>query len=175
MVGQQIDTDVVRMPARCPGEPFPPPGYAELRHRDGPVRTHLPSGQQVWLVSRYDQVRTVLTDPRFSANPSRPGFPQAAATGGVPTQDQVPGWFVGLDPPEHDRYRKVFIPEFSVRRIRQWQPTIQATVDSCGDDLLTHDGRADLVADFALAVPSRIIATIRRLRRPTSKRAGGAA
>ena len=160
MVGQEVDADVVRMPARCPGEPFPPPGYADLRHRDGPVRTHLPSGQQVWLVSRYDQVRTVLTDPRISANPSQPGFPQAARTGGVPTQDQVPGWFVGLDPPEHDRYRKVFIPEFSVRRIRQWQPTIQATVDACVDDLLAHDGRADLVADFALAVPSRIIATI---------------
>src|SRR5689334_5332479 len=105
------------MPARCPGQSFPPPGYADLRHRDGPVRTHLPSGQQVWLVSRYDQVRAVLTDPRISANPARPGFPQAAATGGVPTQDQVPGWFVGLDPPDHDRYRKVFIPEFSVRRI----------------------------------------------------------
>ena len=160
MVGQEIDTDVVPMPPRCPGEPFPPPGYADLRHRAGPVRTHLPSGQQVWLVSRYDQVRTVLTDPRFSADPSQPGFPQAAATGGVPTQDQVPGWFVGLDPPDHNRYRKVFIPEFSVRRIREWQPTIQATVDGCVDDLLAHDGKADLVADFALAVPSRIIATI---------------
>ncbi|HEY0508223.1 MAG TPA: cytochrome P450 [Blastococcus sp.] len=164
MAGQEVDSDadvdVVPLPARRPGEPFPPPEYAGFRHRDGPVRTHLPSGQPVWLVSRYDQVRAVLTDPRISANPSNPGFPQVARTGGVPTQEQVPGWFVGLDPPDHDRYRKVLIPEFSVRRVRQWRPTIQATVDSCVDDLLAHGGRADLVADFAVAVPSRIIATI---------------
>jgi cytochrome P450 monooxygenase len=157
---QEVDADVVPLPARRPGEPFPPPEYAEFRERAGPVRTHLPSGQPIWLVSRYDQVRAVLTDPRISANPSNPGFPQVARTGGVPTQAQIPGWFVGLDPPEHDRYRKVLIPEFSVRRVRQWLPTIQQTVDECVDDLLKHDGEADLVADFAVAVPSRIIATI---------------
>lgn len=160
MASQETDTDVVPLPARRPGEPFPPPEYAHYRDRDGPVRTHLPSGQPVWLVSQYDQVRAVLTDPRISANPSNPGFPQVARTGGVPTQQQIPGWFVGLDPPEHDRYRKVLIPEFSVRRVRQWRPVIQQTVDQCVDDLLQHNGEADLVADFAVAVPSRIIATI---------------
>lgn len=160
MASQEAHSEVVPWPARRPGEPFPPPEYAGYRDRGGPVRTRLPSGQPVWLVSRYDQVRAVLTDPRISANPSHPGFPQAARTGGVPTQEQVPGWFVGLDPPDHDRYRKVLIPEFSVRRVRQWQPTIQQVVDQCVDELLAHDGEADLVADFAVAVPSRIIATI---------------
>jgi cytochrome P450 monooxygenase len=102
----------------------------------------------------------VLTDPRISANPANPGFPKVAKTGGVPTQEEIPGWFVGLDPPEHDRFRKVLIPEFSVRRIRQWRPTIQQTVDECIDELLTAGTSADLVTDLALPVPSRVIATI---------------
>ena len=154
------DSDAVDFPARLAGQPFPPPQYADLRERGCPVRSHLPNGQPVWLVSGYEDVRTVLTDERISANPDNPGFPRVARTGGVPTQEQIPGWFVGLDPPEHDRYRKVLIPEFSVRRMRHWRPVIQQTVDECVTALLEHGGEADLVAAFSVAVPSRIIATI---------------
>lgn len=160
MTSQDTESEVVDFPARLPGRPFPPPQYADFRERGCPMRTELPNGQPVWLVARYEDVRTVLTDSRISANPANPGFPRVAATGGVPTQDQIPGWFVGLDPPEHDRYRKVLIPEFSVRRVREWRPTIQQVVDECVTDLLKHDGEADLVSAFAIAVPSRIIATI---------------
>ncbi len=169
MIGQEAEGEVVEFPARLPGRPFPPPQYKDLRERGCPVRTQLPNGQPVWLASRYEDVRAVLTDRRISADPANPGFPQFAATGGVPTQEQIPGWFVGLDPPEHDRYRKVLIPEFSVRRIREWRPAIQRAVDECVDALLERDGHADLVSAFAVAVPSRIIATI--LGVPQSDRA----
>ncbi|MDY7086239.1 MAG: cytochrome P450 [Actinomycetota bacterium] len=150
----------VGFPARRAGAAFPPAEYTDFRQGPGLVRTELPSGQPVWLVSRYDDVRAVLTDERISANPANPGFPQVARTGGVPTQQQIPGWFVGLDPPDHDRFRRALIPEFSVRRVREWRPLIQRTVDECVDDLLAEGGSADLVESFALAVPSRIIATI---------------
>jgi cytochrome P450 monooxygenase len=105
-------------------------------------------------------VRTVLTDRRISSNPAREGFPNVARTGGVPTQEQIPGWFVGIDPPEHGRFRKALIPEFSVRRIREWRPLIQETVDRCVDHLLSLGDSADLVAEFALPVPSLVISTI---------------
>ncbi|MET8999861.1 cytochrome P450 [Amycolatopsis sp. NPDC004169] len=154
------DTPMVEFPVRRPGEPFPPEAYAGYRERAGLVRTTLATGQPVWLVSRHEDVRAVLTDRRISANPENEGFPKVGRTGGVPTQDEIPGWFVGLDPPEHDRFRKALIPEFSVRRIRAWQPLIQRTVDECVDALLAKGGRADLVEDFALAVPSLVISTM---------------
>jgi cytochrome P450 monooxygenase len=154
------DPNLVAFPVREPGKPFPPEAYAGYRTRPGLARTTLATGQPVWLVSRYEDVRTVLTDPRISANPENEGFPKVARTGGVPTQNEIPGWFVGLDPPEHDRFRKALIPEFSVRRIREWRPTIQATVDECVASLLERDGHADLVEDFALAVPSMVISTM---------------
>ena len=152
---------VVEPPSRRPGAPFPPPEYATYREHDGLVRTHLPgTGQPVWLVTRHEDVRAVLTNPAISANPASPGFPKIGATGGVPSQDEVPGWFVGLDPPDHDRFRKALIPEFSVRRIDKWRPTIQETVDGCLDDLLARGTTADLMNDFALAVPSIVISTM---------------
>ncbi|RZQ63970.1 cytochrome P450 [Amycolatopsis suaedae] len=154
------DQEAVPFPYRRPGGMAPPPEYAGFRAGGAPVRSHLPSGHPVWLVPRHADVRAVLTDPRISANPANEGFPKVAVTGGVPTQDEIPGWFVGLDPPDHDRFRKVLIPEFTVRRVRTWQPTIQRVVDECVDALLAKDGTADLVADLALAVPSRIISAI---------------
>lgn len=154
------DPEITQFPVRIPGEPFPPRQYAEFRERPGLIRSVLPTGSPVWLASRHEDVRAVLTDRRISSDPARPGFPNVARTGGVPTQEQIPGWFVGIDPPAHDRFRKALIPEFSVRRVKQWRPLIQETVDRCVDHLLSFGGSADLVAEFALPVPSLVISTM---------------
>ncbi|QXE38595.1 cytochrome P450 [Streptomyces sp. GMY02] len=150
----------VAFPLRRPGRPFPPVEYADFRHAEGLVKSTLPSGVPVWLVTRHEDVRTVLTDPRISSNPSHPGFPRAAKTGGVPSQDQVPGWFVALDPPEHGRFRKTLIPEFTVRKVREMRPAIQQIVDARIDALLAAGNTADLIADFALSVPSLVISDL---------------
>jgi len=120
----------------------------------------MPTGSKVWLVTRYEDVRAVLADKRISSNPVHDGFPSVGRTGGVPGQDQVPGWFVALDPPDHDRYRKALIPEFTVRRVRELRPAIQEVVDGVLDDLVAKGGEADLVRDFAAPVPSLVIAAL---------------
>lgn len=149
----------VAFPLRQPGRPFPPPEYTTYREGEGLVRSELPSGT-VWLVTRHEDVRTVLTDPRISADPSRPGFPKAARTGGAPSQSEVPGWFVALDPPEHGRFRKTLIPEFTVRKVRELRPAIQQIVDERIDAMLAAGDSADLIADFALPVPSLVISSL---------------
>jgi cytochrome P450 monooxygenase len=151
---------VVEFPFRRPGQPFPPAEYAEYRSHDGLVKSHLVDGNAVWLVTRHEDVRAVLTSPKISSNPNRAGFPNVGATLGVPRSDQIPGWFVGLDPPDHARFRKVLIPEFSVRRIREMRPAIQRTVDECIDAMLAEGDSADLVAEFALPVPSLVISAL---------------
>lgn len=155
----------VAFPLRRPGEPFPPKEYADYRQAEGLVQSELPTGQRVWLVTRHEDVRTVLTDRRISSNPDMPGFPRAGKTGGVPSQNEVPGWFVALDPPEHDRFRKALIPEFTVRRVREMRPQIQEVVNRLIDELLergekTGKREADLIADFALPVPSLVISAL---------------
>ncbi|GHH56837.1 cytochrome P450 [Streptomyces candidus] len=155
-----VDKCPVAFPLRQPGQSFPPPQYLQFREQQGLVSTTLPSGEHVWLVTRHEDVREVLTDPRISSNPSHPGFPRAAKTGGVPSQDEVPGWFVALDPPEHGRFRKTLIPEFTVRKVREMRPAIQQIVDERIDAMLAAGNTADLIADFALSVPSLVISTL---------------
>lgn len=151
---------VVDFPLRKPGVAFPPPHYTDYREKEGLVLSYLPNGNRVWLVTRHEDVRAVLTNPKISSNPEHEGFPNISQTMGVPKQDQIPGWFVGLDSPEHDRFRKALIPEFTVRRIRAMRPAIERTVEERIDAMLAAGNSADLVADFALPVPSLVISTL---------------
>lgn len=145
---------------RGPGKPFPPPEYAQMRRQEGLARAVLPNGEPVWLVTRHADVRKVLTDRRISSDPTHDGFPRPAKTGGVPSAKEVPGWFVALDPPEHDRFRKAMIPEFTVRRVRELRPAIQDVVDRSLGAMLAKGPPADLVEDFALSVPSLVISML---------------
>jgi cytochrome P450 monooxygenase len=150
----------VDFPFRRPGHAFPPGEYDEYHGEDGLVRARLADGSAVWLVTRYADVREVLTSPKISSNPDHPGFPNVGAAMGVPKQEDIPGWFVGLDRPEHDRFRKALIPEFTVRRVRALRPAIQQTVDTCIEEMLAHGSPADLVAHLALPVPSLVISAL---------------
>ncbi|GAA3031394.1 hypothetical protein GCM10020000_05450 [Streptomyces olivoverticillatus] len=72
----------------------------------------------------------------------------------------MPGWFVALDPPEHGRFRKTLIPEFTVRRVREMRPAVEEVVDRLIDAMLAAGNSADLVEDFALPVPSLVISSL---------------
>jgi len=150
-----IETDRLPFPRRIAGRLAPPDGYAGLRERPGLVRSELPGGDALWLVSRHEDVRAVLTDARFSSNPKHDGFPQIGKNGTVP--DGLPGWFVAYDPPDHARFRKALMPEFTLRRIREMRPAVQRVVDARIDELLASGDSADLVARFAQPVPSLVI------------------
>jgi cytochrome P450 monooxygenase len=152
--------EVVDFPLRRPGQQFPPIEYAGFRRRNGLVKARLAGGNLVWVVTRHADVRAVLMSPKISSNPDREGFPNVGETLGVPRSDQIPGWFVGFDPPDHGRVRKALIPEFSARRMRALRPAVQRTVDERVDAVLARGGAADLVADFALPVPSLVISAL---------------
>ncbi|WP_345573021.1 cytochrome P450 [Nonomuraea rosea] len=141
------------MPRACPFNP--PPQYAQLR-AETPVRwAELTGGATAWLVTHYEGVRRVLTDPCFSADITHPGFPST-------TPELLPALrgnrsFVRMDPPEHSRYRRALIPEFTVRRIEAMRPGIQSVVDAFIDDLLAGVPPVDLVETLAVPVPSMVI------------------
>ncbi|GAA2456730.1 cytochrome P450 [Streptomyces glaucus] len=147
----------VDFPFRRPGESFPPPGYAEYRKREGLVWSMMPGGQRVWLLTRYEDVRAALTHPHLSSDSRHDGFPTPGRTGGAPSQTQIPGWFATLDPPEHDRYRKVLLHDFTARRMKELRPRIRQVVEDCVESLIAKGSPADLVADFAVPVPSLVI------------------
>jgi cytochrome P450 len=115
-----------------------------------------PSGATGWVINSAQLGRAMLTDPRFSADRANaesplPGFTRAAAK--PPNR----GAFITMDPPEHTRYRKLLTGQFSVPRMRQLEPRIEQIVDNHLDSLAQQGKPADLVAAFALPVPSLVI------------------
>jgi cytochrome P450 len=61
------------------------------------------------------------------------------------------------DPPEHTRLRRLLTGEFTVRRIRRLEPRISEIVEERLDAMAQAGPPTDLVADFALPVPSLVI------------------
>ena len=131
---------------------------ARLRADEGVTEVVTPFGMRAFLVTRYEDIRTVLSDPvRFSN--ARTDFPLAEQLrlDEAEISRQRAGQLLGLDPPEHTRLRRMLTPEFSVRRIRRLAPRIEEIVTSHLDDLEREGPPADLVSRFALPVPSLVI------------------
>ncbi|MFB8170215.1 cytochrome P450 [Kitasatospora purpeofusca] len=150
-------TPVLALPApHSGGCPFgPPPAYPEAAATGPMTRAELPDGDLCWLVTGFAEVRTVLSDRRFSADIRHPSFPLlVAGARGLITDNPD---FLRLDDPEHARQRRMLTGEFLVKRVEELRPEIQRIVDEALDRMTAERTTADLVTDFALPVPSLVI------------------
>jgi cytochrome P450 len=145
-------------PFRSPDDnPFTPVTDADRRSLTGPVnRVKLPTGGWTWLVTRHADVKAMLRSDAFSADMHRPGFPLLRALAPQAAQNRQ-GAFIRMDGAEHVRLRRMLTAEFMIKNIRRIEPLITATVDDCLDELQAQGPPADLVAGFALPVPSLVI------------------
>jgi cytochrome P450 PksS len=137
----------------------PYPFYARLRAEAPVFRVRLPDKQTAWLVSRYDDVAMVLKDERFAKDRFRALTPQQLGK-----QPWIPGVFrpllrnmLDLDAPDHSRLRALVQKAFTPRLIEQMRDRIQALADGLLDATLDR-GRMDLIRDYALPIPTTIIA-----------------
>lgn len=135
-----------------------PSEYERLRNQDSIPRVALPGGRWAWLVTRYSDFRAILSDPRFSADSTRHGFPLVNV--GVGTARAKYRSFVTMDPPEHTRYRKLLAGEFSPRTIEAARPKIASRVDALLDAMLEKGPPSDIVNDLALPTASGTICDI---------------
>ncbi|MGW3471706.1 cytochrome P450 [Saccharopolyspora sp. NPDC000995] len=135
--------------------PFSPPAeYAQLREEGPLARVRLPNGRPAWVVTRHAEVQQVLADPRISTDLTYPGFPLLTDVADMEQYELHEGEFFNMDPPQHDVYRRMLIPEFSVKRIRALRPGIQSMMDGLIDRMLAQGCPADLAESFALVIPS---------------------
>ncbi|MFF2526103.1 cytochrome P450 [Streptomyces liangshanensis] len=138
------------------GCPFdPPPELRRIQHEAPVSRVTLWDGSTPWLITRYDDVRAVLADPRVSADIDRPGYPHA--TEGSAARSSRVKLFITMDDPEHAAQRRLLTSDFMVKKMEALRPRIQEIVDGLIDDLLAGPRPVDLVREFALPVPSLVI------------------
>ncbi|WNG41054.1 cytochrome P450 [Archangium violaceum] len=134
----------------------PYPLYARLR-RERPV-FHSPMFD-LWVVSRHADISEVELDTaRFSSV----GALDARAEPHPEVRkvlEQGYSQFLSLvqsDPPDHARVRAVFGKALSAHRIAAMEPSIRTTADALIDGFI-RDGQADLIQQFAYALPGFII------------------
>ncbi|MGV0578686.1 cytochrome P450 [Mycolicibacterium elephantis] len=137
----------------------PTSALREIRENTG-VRTVTNSfGMQVYLITRHDDIKAVLSDHERFSNSRPPGF----VLPGAPTLSEEEltrarsGNLLALDPPEHQRLRRMLTPEFTIRRMKRLEPRIAEIVDQQLDAMAAAGPPVDLVEMFALPIPSLAI------------------
>lgn len=140
---------------RCP---FDPPSELTDLITERPIaRMHYPDGHVGWLVTNYQLAKEVLSSPRISARHELRRFPVPFP---IKLGPAAPGVFVGMDAPEHTRYRKPLAKAFTARHAREMEPVIQQIADDVLDAMEKQGSSADLVRSFALPLPIRVISEI---------------
>jgi cytochrome P450 len=145
---------------RDPQRPLDPPPELQRLGETCPVSPlAFADGHTGWLVTRYDLVREVLSDPRFSNRTElkHSPLPRHNVTPAGAGQPAQPGWFPAMDRPDHTRYRRVLTGHFTLRAMRRLESRIVEIVDEHLDAMASAGPPIDLVPAFALPVPSLVI------------------
>ncbi|MEZ0075537.1 cytochrome P450 [Planotetraspora sp. GP83] len=128
--------------------------YGRARERSPLARLLSPGFGPMWAVTRHEEARAMLSDPRFELNAAsfmRPAVPDDC----LPYMRTM----AEMDGPEHTRLRGLVSPAFSARRAAEFRPRVEPIVESLLDDLPDHaeGGSVDLLRHFARPLPIEVI------------------
>ncbi|MFI8321757.1 cytochrome P450 [Streptomyces sp. NPDC085529] len=134
------------------------PMLAKLLHEDPVTRVRLPHGEgHAWLVTRYEDVKFVSVDPRFS----RQAVWGRSITRLAPHFIPMEGAVGFADPPDHTRMRRVVARAFSARALRSLRDHAQDVMDGLLDRMAERGAPADLMESvnrpFPLAMVSELM------------------
>ncbi|WP_405875179.1 MULTISPECIES: cytochrome P450 [unclassified Streptomyces] len=123
--------------------------------REGPVtRIQLPNGEGwAWLVTRYDDVRMVTNDPRFSREAVMDQPVTRLAPHFIPQRGAV-GF---LDPPDHTRLRRSVAAAFTAKGVERVRERSRRMLDELVDEMLQDGPPTDLTATVLTPFPIAVI------------------
>ncbi|MFJ3219676.1 cytochrome P450 [Kitasatospora sp. NPDC086801] len=142
--------------------------YAHIREREQMVRGCVRGVDPMWVATRHDDIRTVMSDPGFTIDATAvPGVSVAHRT---EQTWQARGMYAGhekylragifdSDGADHRRLRGLVTAAFSPRRVAALRPRIEAIATRLLDRLPDHteDGVVDLIEHFARPLPITVI------------------
>jgi len=114
----------------------------------------------VWLVPRYADVQSGLHDPRLSSQRSHTltaALPPESRTEFSAFNTIFSKWMLFLDPPHHNRLRKLLNKEFTPNMIQRMRPRIQQAVDTLLDQT-AGKREMEFMSEFANPLPVIVIA-----------------
>ena len=141
----------------------PFPFLAALRANQPLYRTTLPDKVKtpVWLITRYEDINTLLKDERFPKNRRSALTPEQ-----IRKLPWVPPMFrplernmLDLDTPDHTRLRALVHKAFTPRLVERMRERVQTLADELLEGVARR-GEMDLINDYALPLPMTIITEI---------------
>lgn len=133
--------------------------YARLRREQPVFGLTLQDKRRAWLITGYDDVMGVLKDERFVKDRLNAMTPDLEAL-----QQRMPSAFkplarnmLSVDPPDHTRLRGLVHKAFTPRLVEQMRARVQTLSDELLD-AMQRRGRMDIIRDYALPLPTMVIA-----------------
>jgi cytochrome P450 len=122
---------------------------------------HWSQAWNAWVLTRYNDIRFVLGDPRFQIGLEvlERNNPYLRHEMQQPWNRIIREQILSGDPPAHTRIRAIMAKGFTPARLEQLRPVIQRCADQCIERGL-QDGNIDLISGFAHRLPFLVICEI---------------
>ncbi|WP_219467893.1 cytochrome P450 [Nonomuraea rhizosphaerae] len=135
----------------------PPAEWAELRQGCPVARVKLPSGDEASLLTRYEDVKQVLSDPRFTRRLTADDAARISdsESGGVFNSDMASSIPDGGE--GHQQWRRRITKWFTARRMASLRPGMEAMAEQLVDEMVERGQPADLKASLGFPLPVWVI------------------
>jgi len=143
--------DIEKLTGEFYADPYPT--YRALREH-APVK-RMPNGS--WFLTRYDDLVSAYKNTKAYSSDKKKEF--APKYGASLLYEHHTTSLVFNDPPAHTRVRRLIMGALSPRAIAAMEPDLIALVDRLLDALAAK-GNADLIDDFAAAIPIEVIGNL---------------
>jgi cytochrome P450 len=153
-VMDQEHAEVPALPVRRGGNPLSPRLPLDQIRSERLPHYRFPNGVEGYVTTNVADFRQVLGDDRFVTG-RYSGEPLMGDR--VIVAPPQPGHLSTLNGPDHLRVRRLAAGSFSPRAIERHRPYIHEVVRKYVDRLLMLAPPADLIANFALPIPSEVI------------------
>jgi len=146
----------------------PPAEWAELRERCPVAHVTLPSGDRATLLTRYADVRQILSDDRFGRSLDAPDAARLSDTESGGLFNSEMSTVLPQQGPAHLRWRRMVSKWFTAKRMTALQPGIEAMAHQLIDEMRAKGMPADLKSGLAFPLPVWVICDL--LGVPTADR-----
>jgi cytochrome P450 len=151
-----IDTELPLFPMRREYPLDPPPALARMQAESPIGRVRLFGGDEAWVVTSYAECWRLLRSPSLSVDFRTPGYPIVH-----PTHAKfAPDILSHIDPPDHNKYRRMLAAEFIVKRVERLHSQVATVVDELFDNMIAAGPGLDLIEALALPAPALMICTM---------------
>jgi cholest-4-en-3-one 26-monooxygenase len=133
--------------------------FTWLRHNAPVYRHPEPDGPGFWVLTKYDDVRTVSRNNKlFSSDSARGGVMDIGEEAGRQRMAMLGGGraMIVMDPPHHTQYRKLINTAFTPRTIAAVEDSLRAVAARLIDAAVAK-GSCDFVTDVAVPLPLEAI------------------